>query len=448
MPIVELVSVGSELVLGQTLDTNAHWLSAQLASVGLPVTLRTTVGDDLPELTEVLRAACGVPPPEHRDRSTGSGAAPTGEPLRGALRQVAGRADVVLITGGLGPTRDDVTRHALAAAAGVTLELDPASRDHIAALFRRWGRQMPAGNEIQAMLPVGGRAIPNPHGTAPGIEMHLGRATVYAMPGVPREMEAMFQADLLPRLKALSAGAAVVERRLHCFGAGESTIGERIYDLMAPDRQPRIGTSVANGLVTVRLVARSDSSAGAQALIRTTEAEVRRRLGQLVFGADDETLEGIVVRLLQERRLTLAVAESCTGGLITHRLTEVPGVSANLLEAVVAYSNRAKAEILGVPAGLFATVGAVSEEVARAMAEGARRRARADLALSATGIAGPTGASVEKPLGLVYVGLADARGTQVERLVLHGDRSTIKDRAAKAALNRLRLYLLDPERRP
>jgi len=411
MPVVEVISVGSELVLGQTLDTNAHWLSARLAAMGLPVARQTTVGDEVAALTAAIQAA-------------------------------AGRADVVILTGGLGPTRDDLTREAIAAAAGVRLELDTAARDHIAALFRRWGRPMPKRNEVQALIPVGGRAIANPNGTAPGIEVRVGRATLYAMPGVPREMRAMFDADIAPRLDALAGGAALLERRLHCVGVGESTIGERIHDLMDPSRRPRVSTTVAEGLITVRIVARAEGADAARDAIAETETEIRRRLGDLVFGIDDDTLEGVVGTMLVERGLSLAVAESMTGGLIADRLTDVPGISASLIEAVVAYSNRSKTDRLDVPAELFEQVGAVSEAVASAMAAGIRRRAGADLALSTTGIAGPTGGSPTKPVGLVFIGLAAPDGTTVERFVCHGDRRRIKARAANAALNRLRLHLI------
>jgi len=411
MPVVEVISVGSELVLGQTLDTNAHWLSARRAAMGLPVARQTTVGDEVAALTAAIQAA-------------------------------AGRADVVILTGGLGPTRDDLTREAIAAAAGVRLELDTAARDHIAAPFRRWGRPMPKRNEVQALIPVGGRAIANPNGTAPGIEVRVGRATLYAMPGVPREMRAMFDADIAPRLDALAGGAALLERRLHCVGVGESTIGERIHDLMDPSRRPRVSTTVAEGLITVRIVARADGADAARDAIAETETEIRRRLGDLVFGIDDDTLEGVVGTMLVERGLSLAVAESMTGGLIADRLTDVPGISASLIEAVVAYSNRSKTDRLDVPAELFEQVGAVSEAVASAMAAGIRRRAGADLALSTTGIAGPTGGSPTKPVGLVFIGLAAPDGTTVERFVCHGDRRRIKARAANAALNRLRLHLI------
>ena len=248
MTEVEIISVGSELVLGRTLDTNAHWLSARLAAAGLPVARRTTVGDDGPRLAAVLREA-------------------------------ARRSRVVIVTGGLGPTRDDLTRQALAEAAGVQLRVDPAAREHIAALFRRWGRPMSPTNEVQALIPAGGRAIENLHGTAPGIEMRIGSARVFALPGVPREMEAMFTSAVLPRLEGLARGAALVERRIHCFGAGESAIGERLHDLMDQERDPRVSTTVAEGVVTVRVLARGRSPEEARRRAEHTEGEIRRRLG-------------------------------------------------------------------------------------------------------------------------------------------------------------------------
>lgn len=408
-----ILSIGTELTIGQTVDTNAAWLAQQLAALGIPCPRFATVGDD--------RAAIG-----------------------GAIREAAGDADVVLVSGGLGPTLDDLTRFALADVLGTELVLHAASLEHIAEFFRRRRRSMPDANQVQAMIPRGAEAIENTCGTAPGMRARVMKADVYLMPGVPVEMRTMFDRDIRPRLASASGGAVILQHTLHTFGMPESLLGEAIADLMRADRNPHVGTSAADLVISVRINARGASGAEAARLLNADVAEIRRRLGDVVFGEQGETLAGAVATRLTTGGQTIATAESCTGGLIAKRLTDIPGSSSYFVQGLVTYANEAKHRLLGIPMELIERHGAVSAEVAEAMAASCRRLAGTDYALSATGIAGPTGATPTKPVGLVYLGLADATGVTTKELQV-GDtlpRSAIRDRTAKIALNWVRLAVI------
>ncbi|MCD6303697.1 MAG: competence/damage-inducible protein A [Planctomycetes bacterium] len=405
-----IISVGSELTSGQTVDTNSAYLARRLLSLGIETLEHRTVGDDRGAIAEAMLSA-------------------------------AKRADVVLVTGGLGPTDDDVTRYGLAdALGGRPLVLDEASLGRLEAFFARRGRRMVPANRIQAMLPAGTRAIENRRGTAAGIAAELAGARLYVMPGVPAEMRAMFDEQVAP---LLGPPETFFEQRvLHAFGTGESDVGEKIRDLMQRGRNPAVGTTVSAGLISVRITARGHSPDSARELADQAAAEVRRRLGELVIGRDDETMASVVGRLLRDAGQTLATAESCTGGLLGKMITDVPGASEYYLGGVVSYANAVKLSLLGVPAGMLAEQEAVSEPVARAMAAGCRRLLAADWAVATTGIAGPGGGSETKPVGLVWIALAGPAGEQAHRHVLPGDRATVRLRAATAALNHLRLALL------
>lgn len=410
--IAQLISIGNELTGGQTVDTNSPWLAQQLASLGVRCVRHVSIADEL-------------------------------EPIRDAIVEASRAADVVLITGGLGPTPDDLTREALAAAMGVPLRLHPPSLIHIEDYFQRRGRTMHAANRQQAMIPEGATAIENPHGTAPGISAKLNRAAVFCMPGVPYEMKEMWQRGVRPDLDT-GAGRLVQERILRTFGMSESEVGERIGDLMRRDRNPTVGTSAAELIISIRIVAEADHAEACQGMIDADAMEIRKRLGDVVYGEVNESLASAVGRLLIERRQTISTAESCTGGLIAKRLTDVSGSSGYMLQGFVTYSNESKSRLLGVPAELIATKGAVSRETAEAMAERCRHSSGTDYAIAATGIAGPTGGTPEKPVGLVFVALASAGKTIVKELRL-GDnlrREQVRDRTAKAALNLLRLSLI------
>ena len=402
-----IISIGDELTSGQTVDTNSSHLARQLEAMGIATAAHVTVGDDRAATARVICSA-------------------------------AADAELVLVTGGLGPTADDLTRQALAdAMGGVELVEDAASLAAMEEFFRRRGRVMVDANRIQAMFPVGSRAIPNCCGTAAGIAAKVGKASVYIMPGVPREMRRMFAEQIAPEL-AIS-GQAVVRRTLHTFGTGESDVGSRIADLMVRDANPVVGTTVAAGLVSVRVVARGDSAERAQALAGATIAELSSRLGEWVIGEGDRAMPSAVADLLRSRGQTLATAESCTGGLIGKLLTDVAGSSEIYLGGVVSYANRVKAGLLDVSEQALGEFGAVSEAVAGEMARGCRERLGADWAVSTTGIAGPGGGSEEKPVGLVYIGLAGPGVDAVQRHVFPGDRETIRLRSALAALNCVRL---------
>lgn len=412
-----IISIGNELTLGQTVDTNSAWLSQQLAAIGVHVRMHATVADEI-------------------------------DPVRDLLSRAAGEADVVLVSGGIGPTEDDLTRHALAAAMGVDLVLHPPSIEQIREFFTRRSRTMPDANTIQAMFPVGTTPIENTCGTAPGIRAKLKQADVFVMPGVPREMKVMFQKAVLPLLAEQARGAVLLARTINTYGAGESDIGEKIRDLMRRGRNPTVGTTAQQTMIGIRIHAFGPTCTEAEQLLHADVVEVRRRLGDLVFGEDDETLADAAAKLLFQTRQTVVTAESCTGGLIAKSLTDIPGSSGYFLNGFVTYSNESKMRFLDVPEALIRRHGAVSTPVAEAMATGARQISRGDYAISVTGIAGPEGGSPAKPVGLVYFGLAHAAGCDVHerRFGSESTREEIRDRARKFALNMLRLKLLEHQR--
>ena len=406
----EIITIGSELVRGLVVDTNSAWMSKRLATVGVPVDFHTSVADE-------------------PDR------------MEAAIKLAASRSDVVMVAGGLGPTADDLTREIMGRAAGKPLVLHPPSLEVIAAMFQRFGRPMTENNRSQAYLPEGAEVIANPNGTAPGFCMTIGRAEFHVFPGVPHELYAMFDAFTIPRLRRMQSAPGVIQmRRLQCFGVGESQVDSQVRHLMAHDRNPNIGLLVHNFVITVEITAHAADEASADAMIARDETEIRGILGDIVFGADDDTLASVVARELMGRGLTFALAESCTGGLIASLLTEVPGVSQAFLAGVVSYSNESKQEFLGVPSDLIARHGAVSDPVARAMAEGVRRETGATVALSVTGIAGPSGGTPDKPVGLVYIALADASATDVRECRFTGNRDRVRMRAAMTALDMLRRW--------
>ncbi len=408
----EIISIGSELTCGRNLDTNSQWLSLRLGEIGIGVGWHTTIADDLDDNLAALRLATQ-------------------------------RAQLVLVTGGLGPTQDDLTREVLAQVAGVELVFDDVSFQHIQQMFARRQRPMPERNRVQAFFPAGGQVLANPNGTAPGIWMNLQGCTVAAMPGVPAEMYAMYETQVKPRLLQLGLGGGiVVQRKLNTFGSGESHVEEKLFDLTRRGHVPEVGITASDATISLRIWGRGASLAEAQAQIAPVEQTIRQRLGDLVFGVDEEDLHDVVISLLNQKRLSLAVAEGVTGGLVAQRLSRVPGASAWFRGGMVAYDNRLKIEALGVPTALLEEQGAVSVSVAEAMAQGCRTRFHTDLAVSTVGLAGP-GASGDQPAGLVFVGLAGANTTSVKSFSWGGTRQEVQNRTAKLALNQVRLALLN-----
>jgi nicotinamide-nucleotide amidase len=350
----------------------------------------------------------------------------------------------VVISGGLGPTQDDLTRQALATLAGVPLIENDDCLRALEALFQSRNRPMPARNRVQALLPEGAEPLPNRVGTAPGVWMTVGRTTLVALPGVPSELMIMFEEQAGPRLRTLIRnGRVIVHRVVNLFGKGESEIEADALDLTARGRRPEVGITASDATISFRVTCDAESEAAARAEMEPTIRLIYERFGDLIVGEGETDVAESLVNELERTNATLATAESCTGGLIAARLTEISGVSAYFLGGVVSYSNEAKVKFLNVPPELLKAHGAVSAEVAEAMALGARTRFGATLAVSVTGVAGPMGGSPEKPVGLVYLGLSTAQKTEHRRLFLGSEqpRDVIRSRAAKHAMNWARLDL-------
>ena len=417
---VELINTGSELMLGRVLNTHQQWLCRRLADLGYVVTRQVAVAD-------------------------------TGHDIEQAVREALGRADLVITTGGLGPTSDDITRDLVAQLLGKKLCEDAAALANIERFFAFRKRPMPASTRVQALVPDDSIVLQNAHGTAPGLAMEVkpnrfradGKSSWLVMlSGPPRELRPMFSEQVVPLLQGeLPLADQFFCRTLRTTGIGESLVQEKINAPLASlvEQGLEVGYCAHIGQVDVRLAARGQTGA---ARVSAGERIVRGLLAKYLFGEEDELLETVVVRLLTERRQTLALAESCTGGGIAHRLTNVSGASAVLLASLVTYSNAAKGKFLGVPAETLAEHGAVSEATARAMAEGARRETGADFALSVTGIAGPTGGSEAKPVGTVFIALASAQPTLVVKQFNPYDRETFKQATANQALEMLRRAIL------
>ena len=406
----EIVAVGTELLLGQIANTNARWMSEALATIGVDVLHHEVVGDNLERIVDAIRTA-------------------------------ASRADVVILTGGLGPTQDDITRDALGVLLGSPMERHPELEEMLREKFRSFGRrEMPESNLRQADVPEGARYITPDRGTAPGLVAELpGGVRVYAVPGVPEEMVEMMEGTILPELGSMDA-AVVQSRVLRCAGIGESALAERVDDLFSGSANPTIAFLASSGEVKVRITAKAATAGEANVLIEPVAEEVRRRLGDDVFTSEDESLEQAVVRLLAARGATLACAESITGGGVGARITSVPGASEVFVGSAVVYTEEAKETVLGVSSETLEGPGPVSEECAREMAEGARRVFATDLGLALTGAAGPEPHGGAAP-GVIWIALvgddvAHARGFQVP-----GERDRVRRWAEQAALDLLRRHL-------
>ena len=406
----EIIAVGTELLLGQITNTNARFIAKKLAEQGIGVYWQTVVGDNAARVADAFKIALA-------------------------------RADLILCSGGLGPTMDDLTKETVAEVLGLPLVKDEAWEKHLEGLFSSMRRAMTDNNRKQALLPHGARLIYNYHGTAPGILITVGPKVVALMPGPPRELEPMFTNEILPLL-SVGAERIIFSRVLKVVGLGESTMEEQIVDLVQEQTNPTIAPLAKSAEVHLRLTAGAATKAEASRLLDNTESKLLARLGDAVFARDEETMVDVVAKLLAEKELTIATAESCTGGLLAHTLTNVSGSSTYFLQGLITYSNHSKTDLLGIKAAIIRDYGAVSEEVARAMAENMRRRSSSNLAMGITGVAGPTGGTEKKPVGLVFIALATPDGVTCHRFNFFGKRETIKERAVMTALNMLRLYLL------
>jgi nicotinamide-nucleotide amidase len=410
---VEIVAVGTELLLGQLVDTNTTFIAQRLAEAGIDVHATHGVGDN-------------------RER------------IASLIRSVLERADGAITTGGLGPTVDDLTKEAVCDALDLGVEIyEPALRQ-MEAVFASVGRTMRPNNRKQAELPQGSRPLDNPNGTAPGfVAFSRSGKFVASMPGVPREMKPMMVEQVIPFLRErFHDGDAIYTRIIHTIGLGESEIDHRIADLFRTSENPKIAVLAHDFRADVKIMAKTSSAEAAEAMIGPLQDEIGRRLGGFVFGCDATTPAAAIHALLQARGRTSAVAESFTGGRLAAALTSVPGASLSFIGGIVAYDNSVKVAELGVSPATIERVGAVSEAVAHEMAQGVRQRLDADVALATTGIAGPTGATAEKPVGLAWFALDDALGTsRAWRFELSGDRETVVARATTIGLGILWRHL-------
>ena len=411
MLTAEIIAIGSELLTPTKTDTNSLWLTEKLNEIGIEVKLKTIVGDDKMRLEETIRDALK-------------------------------RSDIVISTGGLGPTEDDITRIVSAQAIGRELiyleELEQDLRER----FRKWGHEMPEINKRQAFVIESAEVLPNPNGSAVGMLVEIGEKILVILPGPPRENQPMFTNFILPKLRE-KAGEIYVRRRfLRVSGLGESAVDEAFAPIYKS--YPKVETSILfnKSEIEIHLSAQSNSEAEADKILDELAAKIAEKLGVAVFAMNGETMEEIIGNLLKRQGKTLSVAESCTGGLIGERITEVSGSSAYYIEGAITYANDAKIRSLSVPKELIENFGAVSAEVAQAMAHGMKEKAKTDYAISVTGIAGPSGGSEDKPVGLVFIGYADEKQVKSFKIILPGDRYLVRWRASSAALDYLRRQIL------
>jgi nicotinamide-nucleotide amidase len=406
----EIIGIGTEILLGQMVNTNSAYISKKLAEIGIDVYYHTTVGDNKNRLYESIQTALE-------------------------------RSDIVITTGGLGPTIDDITLDVVAKIAKKPLILQQEIVGLMEEHFKKRCISMPRNNMRQAYVPKGAMWLRNNVGTAPGLIIKAGKKRLIALPGPPREMIPIFEACVLPYLKRkYSVGSVILSRTLKTTGLAESQIHEKIKQFLSLSGDTTVGIYAHPAQVDLKITVKANGSIIAKRKINAIEKKIRERLGSLIFGADSQTMEGNTLKLLKTK--TIAIAESCTGGLITSRITDIPGASKNLLFSVIAYSNRSKMELLDISYEKIKKYGAVSRQTAKAMAINIKNLAGADIGISTTGITGPGGAAKDKPLGLVYIACSTEIKTITKEYHFTGSRKTIKFRASQAALNMLRLYLL------
>jgi len=406
----ELISVGTELLLGEILNTDAEFLAQKLSELGIDVYYQTVVGDNRKRLTECLNNALS-------------------------------RADMVITSGGLGPTPDDLTKEVIAECMGEKLVMDEESLNGIREYFRQIGNNMSENNKKQAMMPENCIILKNNNGTAPGCIIEKNGKTVIMLPGPPNELTKMFEESVIPYLKSKSE-YKLYSKVLQIFGIGESMVAEKLEDMMNKYENPTVAPYAKTAGVRLRITAKCKTDEEGSKLIEPVEKEIRDVLGDTIYGEGNETLQGKVVEMLIKNNMTISAAESCTGGTFTGMITEISGSSGVLNESIVTYANSAKMKYLGVKEETLEKYGAVSGETAYQMAEGIRRAASSDIGIGITGIAGPTGGTEEKPVGLVYVGIASERGVRVKKLTLKGNREKIRYAACMNALDMARREII------
>ncbi|MEG6568252.1 competence/damage-inducible protein A [Thermoanaerobacterium thermosaccharolyticum] len=404
----EIISVGTELLLGQIANTDAKFISEMLTSLGIDVYFQTNVGDNKSRLLECLKIA-------------------------------SNRSDIIILTGGLGPTMDDLTKETVAEFFGLKLVVDIDTKIKIESYFKKSMREMTQNNYKQALFPEGSKILPNDNGTAPGCIFEKNGKKVVILPGPPSELIPMFNNYVYPFLKSLS-NDIIVSRVIKIFGIGESKVETMVSDMLL-SKNPTVAPLIGNGFVTLRITAKSDDVQKAKKMIDDIEVSLRKIFGEYIFGVDDDTMESIVLNLLKDKGSTLSTAESCTGGLLSEKITSVPGASEVFKFGVITYSNESKENILGVSGEIIRRHGAVSEETAREMAMNVKNISKTDYGLSITGIAGPSGGTIAKPVGLVYIGLAYKDEIYVKKLISNGNRDKVRLNSAMHALDMLRRHL-------
>lgn len=411
-PAAAILTIGNEILSGKTINTNASFIAQELGKIGVQVTSVISVGDD--------------------DKA-----------IKRGLKHALTFADIIIATGGLGPTRDDITKKAVADFFHRTIAIDPKQLRIVQNRFSAMGYdKMPENNITQAEIPDGARIFPNPRGTAPGLMIRDKETRCFMLPGVPDEMTLLMTEHVIPYLKHhLRNDITILYRTIRTTGIGESKLAELLDPVLGSLESPVVAYLPSPKGVDIRLTVKGTNQKELKEKIKNIENRIIFLASEYVYGFDDDTLEKIVGELLRRHNLTIAVAESCTGGLIGHRLTEIPGSSDYLDQAIVAYSNRSKIELLGVKSETLETFGAVSEQTAQEMAEGIRKTSTCDIGAATTGIAGPTGGTPQKPVGLVYIAIADKFDTITKQLNLYGERSRIKIQASQALLNLLRKHL-------
>jgi nicotinamide-nucleotide amidase len=406
----EVITIGNEILSGRIVDSNSAFIGARLSGIGIQVAWITSVGDDRERITL-------------------------------AFEQAMARADVVIVTGGLGPTHDDMTKHVFAEWFGRKLVPNEEVLEQVRKRFEHRGIKMPSSNVDQAMVPEGVDVLENRWGTAPGLHLEEAGKHVFLLPGVPREMKGLLEQGVLPVLKRVGFGRPILQRTLRTTGISESAVYEQLKDLPGMEC-----LAFLPGLagVDLNITVQGDEEHFVQEQVEGMAVKIRARVGAFLYGEGEETIEAVVGKMLMAKGWRMAVAESCTGGLIAHRITDVPGSSNYFERGIVAYSNRAKVELLGVPDDLIAAHGAVSAPVAEAMALGVRMRSDVDISLSVTGIAGPAGGTEEKPVGLVFMGVSTDEKTFSKKFQFGNERWVNKQRTAQAGLDLVRRVLVEP----